>query len=170
MHRPRYVSWLISSFSSSLLMFVLGSATTLALIYGGESGPELKSGSARAGRATVSDDSDTIHLTLDVPKPGEYTHAVVRDADLKELVILNVFHDGKYTVESAPLGPVRFYVHEFPSKALHMGASTISGRADFSVHLRPDSPSDLVINDILKYSSSGMRVTRGGDVVQDITD
>jgi hypothetical protein len=121
MHRSRYVSWLISSFSSSLLMFVLGSATTLALIYGGESGPELKSGFARAGRATVSDDSDTIHLTLDVPKPGEYTHAVVRDADHKELVILNVFRDGKYTVESAPLGPVRFYVQGFPSKALYMG-------------------------------------------------
>src|SRR5262249_27726787 len=116
------------------------------------------------------DDSDTIHLTLGVPKPGEFTHVVVRDADLKELVILNVFRDGMYAVESAPLGPVRFYVHAFPSKALRMGASTNSGQAGFTLNLRPAGPSDLVINDLLKYSSFGVRVTGDGDVVQDITE
>jgi hypothetical protein len=151
-------------------MALLGAAITLALLYGGQPDGNRMASSARAGRATVSDDSDTIHLTLDVPKSGEPTHVVVRGADLKELVILDVFRDGKYSVESAPLGPVRFYVHEFPSKALRMGASTISGRAGFTLDLRPDGPSDLVISDLLKYSSFDVRVTGGGDVVQDITD
>src|SRR5262245_57593207 len=115
MRRYRYVSPLLSTLFSPLLMALLGAAITLALIYGGQPDGDRMAGSARAGRATVSDDSDTIHLTLGVPKPGEFTHVVVRDADLKELVILDVFRDGKYSVESAPLGPVRFYVHEFPS-------------------------------------------------------
>jgi hypothetical protein len=150
-------------------MALLGAAITLALIYGGQPDGDRMAGGARAGRATVSDNSDTIHLTLGAPKPGEHTHVVVRDADHKELVILNVFRDGKYSVESAPLGPVRFYVHEFPSRALYMGASTISGRAGFSLNLRPDGPSDLVINDLLKYSSFGVRFTGDGDVIHVIT-
>src|SRR5262245_49589419 len=104
MYRFRSVSSLIPIISCPLLMSVLGAAITLALIYGGESDPGSKPGSARAGRATVSDDGEAVHVTVRVPSDGgPSTRVVVRDEDGKGLVDLKVYRDGRFIVESDPL-------------------------------------------------------------------
>src|SRR5262245_23774943 len=98
MHKSRVFSALISIISSPLLSLALGSAITLALIYGGESDGGLKSGSARAGRATVSDDGEAVQVTVRVKTDDPSTHVVVRDEVGKELFGFNLFRGGYFNV------------------------------------------------------------------------
>jgi hypothetical protein len=167
MHHPRYVSWLISILSSSLLMFVLGSATTLALIYGGESGPELKSGSARAGRATASDDGEAVRLTVRVATDDPSTHVVVRDEGGKELFDFNLFRDGHFNVESAPMAPVRFDVWRFASSAVSLYSGKTNGPVAFSLDARPDGRSAVMVKDTARRLTYEVHVTAGGEVIPD---
>jgi hypothetical protein len=167
MNKARLLPALISLMSSPLLMLILGAAITLALIYGGEPDGGLKSGSARAGRATVSDDGDAVQVTVRVKTDDPSTHVVVRDEDGKELFLFNLFRDRHFNVESAPMAPVRFDVIRFASSAVSVYAGKTNGPVAFSLDLKPEVPSEVVVDDTARMSKYGVRVTAKDEVIPD---
>jgi hypothetical protein len=148
-------------------MTVLGAAITLALIYGGESVPGSKSGSARAGRATVSDDGEAVRVTVRVPSDDPLTRVVVRDEGGKGLVDLKVYRDGRFIVESGPLAPVRFDVWRFATDAVSVYAGTSNSPVEFTLDARPDGPSDVMVKDTARQSTYRVQVTAEGEVIPD---
>jgi hypothetical protein len=158
---------LISIISCPLLMSVLGAAITLALIYGGEADPGLKPGSARAGRATVSDDGEAVHVTVCVPSDDPLTRVVVRDEGGKDLVDLKVYRDGHFNVESGPLAPVRFDVWRFATDAVGVYAGTTNNPVEFTLDTKPDGPSDVMFKDTARQSTYRVQVTAEGEVIPD---
>src|SRR3954447_25841511 len=93
MPRDRYDPRLLSPLFSPFLMTLLGAGATLALVRGGERDEATRPGSANAGRASVSDDGETVDVTVGVLEADNMTHVVLRDADRNELVVLTLYRE-----------------------------------------------------------------------------
>jgi hypothetical protein len=141
---------------------ILGAAVALALTYRGEAGPDDRAGPARAGQAIVSDDGETVHVTLGVADADISTKVVVHGPDGEDLVRFLMYQNGAFTVEPTRLDFVRFIVRRDSARSVQMGLG--NSRADFALIAQPDGSVDMGVRNRVGEKVSCLRVTAEGDV------
>jgi hypothetical protein len=151
-------------------MTLLGAGVTFALVRGGERDEATRPGSASAGRASVSDDGETVDVTVGVPGADNMTHVVLRDADRNELVVLNLYREGAFNLESVSSDPVRFDVRRSSSRSVRLYAGPIGRPYELTFIASPNGPSEFSVTDASKQSLRTVCVDTAGRVTRDEED
>jgi hypothetical protein len=115
---------------------------------------------AAVGRADVSDDGDTVRLTLKVDKDDVSTPLVIHRANGSVLAKCNVDHHGVFDFQSNASDPVQFLGTKYRTGQIKLGVG--NGRATFTIDFRPDGSAELAVRDGRDASVSRMRVTAEG--------
>jgi hypothetical protein len=145
-------------------LMILGATIALALFGGGESGPDDPTVPKRQGRATVVDDGETVHVTLDIAKADPTTSLMVHGAGGEALAKFVVSRGRLFSFEATALDPVGFVVRRGMDRSVQMGLA--NGNSLFDFHVLNDGTTNLDIfsKNLPDKSSIGLGVDAGGVV------
>jgi hypothetical protein len=148
-------------------MTLLGAGVTFALVRGGERDEATGPGSASAGRASVSDNGETVDVTVGLLEADNITHVVLRDADRNELVVFNLYREGEFNLESVSSDPVRFDVRRSSSRSVRLYAGPIGCPYELTFNASPNGPSEFSVKDASKQSLRTVCADTAGRVTRD---
>ena len=163
MPRARFALSVMMALVSPHALAILGAAVALALTYRGEAGPDDRAGPARAGRAIVSDDGGTVHVTLGVADADTSTKLVVHGPDGADLVRFLMYQNGAFTVEPTGSDSAPFIVRRDSARSVQMGMG--NSRGNFALLARTDGSVDMGVTNRVGKQVHGVRVTAEGDVL-----
>jgi hypothetical protein len=161
MSQIRPVLSMLTAFVVRSALAILVIAVALALTFGRKASPDDRTGPAREGRATVSDDGETVHVTLDTEKADTSTRLLLHGAGGREVAELHIYPNGMFTVEAGRSEPSRFVVYRGPSGLIAM--CVVSGPRALEIQSRADGSAEVKFQDAAGKTVHAARVDAGGD-------
>ena len=154
----------ITTLVGPIALMILGAAIALALIGGGESGPDDPAGPKRQGRATVVNDGVTVHATLDIAVADTSTALVVHGPGGEALARFVVGRSRLFSFEATALDPIGFVIRRGMDRSVQMGLA--NGRSLFDFHALGDGSAsiDIYSKDLPDKPSIGLGTDPGGVV------
>jgi hypothetical protein len=147
---------------SPFAVLIVGVAIVLAMTNGEGASPSDQAGLARAGRATVSDDGECAHVTVDVAAADLSTSLLVHGKGGEVLAKLLVYRDGVFTLEAPQSDPVRFLIHRSDTRSVQLAVN--NSRANFALHAQAVGSTRVIVTDGSDNPMHGLTVNADGNL------